>query len=149
MTPTTTPHSTGARSDRPASGSGVGGRVIGGPSGGGGRQQRDAESGGGGEGEQGGEPPRPAGAGQLELLGSGDRQVDLAGGGQLLGDLEPRVPAPHHEHRSVREGLGVVVVGAVHLGHRLYFDHVLQANQGADLDFLVGASGHQPPRHNH
>jgi dihydroxy-acid dehydratase len=32
---------------------------------------------------------------------------------------------------------------------RLYFDHVLQANQGADLDFLVGASGHQPPRHNH
>jgi dihydroxyacid dehydratase/phosphogluconate dehydratase len=32
---------------------------------------------------------------------------------------------------------------------RLYVDHVLQANQGADLDFLVGASGHQPPRHNH
>jgi len=32
---------------------------------------------------------------------------------------------------------------------RLYLDHVLQANQGADLDFLVGASGHQPPRHNH
>jgi dihydroxy-acid dehydratase len=32
---------------------------------------------------------------------------------------------------------------------RLYFDHVLQADQGADLDFLVGASGHQPPRHNH
>jgi L-arabonate dehydrase len=32
---------------------------------------------------------------------------------------------------------------------RLYFDHVLQANQGADLDLLVGASGHQPPRHNH
>jgi L-arabonate dehydrase len=32
---------------------------------------------------------------------------------------------------------------------RLYFEHVLQANRGADLDFLVGASGHQPPRHNH
>src|ERR671923_1009468 len=32
---------------------------------------------------------------------------------------------------------------------RLYFDHVLQADRGADLDFLVGASGHQPPRHNH
>jgi dihydroxy-acid dehydratase len=32
---------------------------------------------------------------------------------------------------------------------RLYVDHVLQANRGADLDFLVGASGHQPPRHNH
>jgi dihydroxy-acid dehydratase len=32
---------------------------------------------------------------------------------------------------------------------RLYVDHVLQADRGADLDFLVGASGHQPPRHNH
>jgi dihydroxy-acid dehydratase len=32
---------------------------------------------------------------------------------------------------------------------RLYYDHVLQADRGADLDFLVGASGHQPPRHNH
>jgi hypothetical protein len=32
---------------------------------------------------------------------------------------------------------------------RLYIDHVLQANRGVDLGFLVGASGHQPLRHNH
>ncbi len=32
---------------------------------------------------------------------------------------------------------------------RLYFDHVLQADQGADLDFLVGASGSDVPRDNH
>jgi dihydroxy-acid dehydratase len=32
---------------------------------------------------------------------------------------------------------------------RLYIDHVLQANRGVDIDFLVGASGHEPPRHNH
>ena len=32
---------------------------------------------------------------------------------------------------------------------RLYHEHVLQANQGADLDFLVGASGAGVPRHNH
>jgi hypothetical protein len=32
---------------------------------------------------------------------------------------------------------------------RLYIDDVLQANRGADLDFLVGASGHEPRRHNH
>jgi dihydroxy-acid dehydratase len=32
---------------------------------------------------------------------------------------------------------------------RLYHDHVLQADQGADLDFLVGASGADVPRHNH
>jgi len=32
---------------------------------------------------------------------------------------------------------------------RLYVDHVLQADQGADLDFLVGSSGAAVPRHNH
>jgi dihydroxy-acid dehydratase len=32
---------------------------------------------------------------------------------------------------------------------RLYVDHVQQADQGADLDFLVGASGADVPRHNH
>jgi dihydroxy-acid dehydratase len=32
---------------------------------------------------------------------------------------------------------------------RLYFDHVLQADQGADLDFLVGKSGGFVPRDNH
>jgi dihydroxy-acid dehydratase len=32
---------------------------------------------------------------------------------------------------------------------RLYTEHVLQADQGADLDFLVGASGADVPRHNH
>jgi dihydroxy-acid dehydratase len=32
---------------------------------------------------------------------------------------------------------------------KLYFDHVLQAHQGADLDFLVGKSGSFVPRDNH
>jgi len=32
---------------------------------------------------------------------------------------------------------------------KLYFDHVLQADQGADLDFLVGGSGPLVPRDNH
>jgi dihydroxy-acid dehydratase len=32
---------------------------------------------------------------------------------------------------------------------RLYVDHVQQADLGADLDFLVGASGAEVPRHNH
>jgi dihydroxy-acid dehydratase len=32
---------------------------------------------------------------------------------------------------------------------RLYVDHVQQANQGADLDFLVGSSGAAVPRDNH
>jgi dihydroxy-acid dehydratase len=32
---------------------------------------------------------------------------------------------------------------------RLYLDHVLQASDGADLDFLVGRSGSAVPRDNH
>ncbi|MEU4892962.1 IlvD/Edd family dehydratase [Streptomyces sp. NPDC044780] len=32
---------------------------------------------------------------------------------------------------------------------RLYTEHVLQADQGLDLDFLVGASGHEVPRESH
>ena len=32
---------------------------------------------------------------------------------------------------------------------RLYVDHVMQADRGADLDFLVGASGHRVSRESH
>ena len=32
---------------------------------------------------------------------------------------------------------------------RLYVDHVLQADRGADLDFLVGSSGDDVPRQSH
>jgi L-arabonate dehydrase len=32
---------------------------------------------------------------------------------------------------------------------RLYGEHVLQADTGADLDFLVGSSGNEPARHSH
>jgi dihydroxy-acid dehydratase len=32
---------------------------------------------------------------------------------------------------------------------KLYFDHVLQAHEGADLDFLVGGSGAAVPRESH
>jgi len=32
---------------------------------------------------------------------------------------------------------------------RLYTEHVMQADSGADLDFLIGASGHEVPRDSH
>jgi dihydroxy-acid dehydratase len=32
---------------------------------------------------------------------------------------------------------------------RLYVDHVLQADRGCDLDFLVGERGAAVPRHSH
>jgi dihydroxy-acid dehydratase len=40
--------------------------------------------------------------------------------------------------------------GQSHRGYvKLYVDHVLQADQGADMDFLVGKSGSYVPRDNH
>jgi L-arabonate dehydrase len=33
--------------------------------------------------------------------------------------------------------------------HKLFFDHVMQADQGVDFDFLVGRSGAAIPRHSH
>ena len=33
--------------------------------------------------------------------------------------------------------------------YRLFFDHVLQAEQGVDFDFLVGKSGAEVPRESH
>jgi hypothetical protein len=32
---------------------------------------------------------------------------------------------------------------------KLYYDHVMQADRGADLDFLVGASGAAVPKESH
>jgi len=32
---------------------------------------------------------------------------------------------------------------------RLYVDHVLQADEGCDFDFLVGCRGSEVPRHSH
>jgi dihydroxy-acid dehydratase len=32
---------------------------------------------------------------------------------------------------------------------RLYIDHVMQADRGADFDFLYGASGSAVPRESH
>ena len=32
---------------------------------------------------------------------------------------------------------------------RLYVDHVLQADEGCDFDFLVGCRGSAVPRHSH
>jgi dihydroxy-acid dehydratase len=60
-------------------------------------------------------------------------RVDL-GDGELAGRLAAWTPPPSPYRRGYA---------------RLYVEHVLQANQGADLDFLVGASGSAVPRHNH
>ena len=68
-----------------------------------------------------GEPPEQVPAGQP--LGQHrcpltDGEVDLAGGSQFLGDLEPGVAAPDDQHRSTGQGLGIAVAGTVDLARR-------------------------------
>ena len=45
-----------------------------------------------------------------------------------------------------RAELPAPVVASTRGWTRLYTDHVLQADQGVDLDFLVGSSGDEPSR---
>jgi dihydroxy-acid dehydratase len=87
--------------------------------------------------------PEAAVGGPLALVRTGDiihldvprRRLSLLVDEDTLAERrrEWRPPAPSAERGWVR----------------LYTDHVLQANLGADLDFLVGASGDAVPRHSH
>jgi dihydroxy-acid dehydratase len=89
--------------------------------------------------------PEAAAGGPLGLVRTGD-MIEL--------DVPARrldVDVPPDELRQ-REPAAAAVAGfaAPTRGwERLYVDHVLQADRGADLDFLVGASGHQVSRESH
>ncbi|MST33528.1 dihydroxy-acid dehydratase, partial [Acidimicrobiaceae bacterium USS-CC1] len=87
--------------------------------------------------------PEAAAGGPLALIRTGD-VVELDAAGHRLdllvepGELEARraawrAPAPPAERGWVR----------------LYVEHVQGAERGADLDFLVGGSGDDVPRHSH
>jgi len=86
--------------------------------------------------------PEAAAGGPLGLVRSGDWiSVDVPGRTVTLevGEAElarrdaERAEAPGVCHPEITRGYG-----------RLYVDHVLQADQGADFDFLVGGSGPAP-----
>jgi L-arabonate dehydrase len=87
--------------------------------------------------------PEAAAGGPLALVKNGDLiTLDVAARSLHLHASEIELaarraawspPAPHSERGYVR----------------LYTDHVLQADRGADFDFLVGASGAPVPRDNH
>jgi dihydroxy-acid dehydratase len=54
------------------------------------------------------------------------------------------------EELAARRAAWQAPVSNVHRGYvKLYVEHVLQANEGADLDFLKGGSGSAVPRHSH
>jgi len=87
--------------------------------------------------------PEAAAGGPLALVRTGDwisldvpaRTLTLEVGSDELAERRAawQPPAPHASRGWTR----------------LYCEHVLQADEGADLDFLVGASGHEVPRDSH
>ena len=87
--------------------------------------------------------PEAAAGGVLALVENGDAiELDVA-----QRRLELLVSA---EILSERRKRWVKPQAPLERGYwKLYFDHVLQAHQGADLDFLVGKSGAFVPRDNH
>ena len=87
--------------------------------------------------------PEAADGGPLGLVADGDeieldvpaRRLVLHVAGEALSERRAawRPPAPHSDRGYLR----------------LYLDHVMQADTGADLDFLVGRSGAGVPRESH
>ncbi len=90
--------------------------------------------------------PESAAGGPLGLVRTGDR---------ITLDVPKRSLHLHVEEdelarrRSEGPTLAVAVAGAARGWSRLYVEHVTQANTGADLDFLVGASGSAVARDSH
>lgn len=89
--------------------------------------------------------PEAAAGGPLALVQTGDWiSVDVRG--RRL-DLE--VPADELAAREPNEATVQGFANPRRGWERLYVDHVQQADQGADLDFLVGSSGSKVSRESH
>jgi dihydroxy-acid dehydratase len=87
--------------------------------------------------------PEAAAGGPLALVREGDMiELDVEARRLHLdvseAELAARKAAWTPSHRRYERGWA-----------QLYLDHVLQADQGCDLDFLVGASGAEVPRESH
>ena len=89
--------------------------------------------------------PEGAAGGPLALVRDGDPIVLDVPGRRL--DLD--VPAEELARREPAPAMTAALPGPHRGWQRLYIDHVMQADQGADLDFLVGSSGHEVPRDSH
>jgi dihydroxy-acid dehydratase len=87
--------------------------------------------------------PEAAAGGPLALVQNGDLiTLDVAAGRLHLHVSD--------EELATRRAAWVPPAPAATRGYtKLYVEHVLQANEGADLDFLVGRSGAAVPRDNH
>jgi dihydroxy-acid dehydratase len=89
--------------------------------------------------------PEAAAGGPLALVRDGDIiALDVRGR-----RLELLVPAEELAVRVPNEATVSAYAAPRRGWERLYVDHVMQADQGADLDFLVGSSGSQVSRESH
>ena len=87
--------------------------------------------------------PESAAGGPLALVQSGDIiEVDVE-----RRSLHLEVPAEELESRKAEWGPSEPETDRGYV--RLYIEHVNQADQGCDLDFLVGGSGAAVPRDSH
>jgi dihydroxy-acid dehydratase len=89
--------------------------------------------------------PEAAAGGPLGLVETGDYVIlDVAGR-----RLDVDVPADELSARRPSAAMVAGFAAPARGWERLYVDHVLQADQGADLDFLLGASGSAVTRDSH
>jgi dihydroxy-acid dehydratase len=89
--------------------------------------------------------PEAADGGPLGLVETGDVIVLDVESRRLDVDIAPDELLRRRPTAEVLAGYAAPSRG----WERLYIDHVLQADKGADLDFLVGSSGHQVSRESH
>ena len=89
--------------------------------------------------------PESAAGGPLSLVRDGDMIVlDVPAGGSTSTSRPRSWP-----QRRPSEAAAAAYSTPLRGWQRLYVDHVLQADKGADLDFLVGASGDEVTRDSH
>ncbi|MDO8308730.1 MAG: IlvD/Edd family dehydratase [Actinomycetota bacterium] len=89
--------------------------------------------------------PEAAAGGPLALVQDGDWiELDVPGRRLTLD-----VPDDELAARTPSERMASTVARAARGWERLYIDHVLQADTGADLDFLLGSSGSRVSRESH
>jgi dihydroxy-acid dehydratase len=89
--------------------------------------------------------PEAAVGGPLALVRNGDPIVLDVAARRIDADVPPADWAKRRPAAARRSSVAAPLRG----WERLYVDHVLQADRGADLDFLVGASGDEVTRESH
>ncbi|HEX9527444.1 MAG TPA: dihydroxy-acid dehydratase, partial [Streptosporangiaceae bacterium] len=89
--------------------------------------------------------PEAAAGGPLGLVSAGDYVILDVAARRLDVDVPAAELAARRPSAAMQAGFAAPQRG----WERLYVDHVLQASQGADLDFLLGSSGSEVTRDSH